>query len=244
MFSLFKNYIKDNGSGNIFNAKTIRNNKIKLKIHGNNNQIILADDLQVGKSKISIYGDNNLIHIGNNKNKKAKSHLIIGISGFNNNLNMADNIDFGTKMEINMGLNKYQDTHKSRIHIGENTSFGSIEILLLENNSEITIGADCLFSNNIRMRLSDTHAIMDMEGNLSNQGQSIEIGKHVWVGMDVKIGKNTKIADNSIVGWESVVTKHFEQTNIVIAGNPAKIVKENIQWSTESPQAVLDRMQK
>jgi len=46
--------------------------------------------------------------------------------------------------------------------------------------------------------------------------------------MDVKINKNTKISDDSIVGWGSIVTKKFEDKNIIIAGTPAKIVKRNI----------------
>lgn len=47
---------------------------------------------------------------------------------------------------------------------------------------------------------------------------------------DVKIGKNTKIPDNSIVGWGSIVTKVFNEPNIILAGIPAKIVKRGINW--------------
>ena len=63
-----------------------------------------------------------------------------------------------------------------------------------------------------------------------NFAQSIEIGKHVWIGKDVKIGKNVKIADNSIVGWGSIVTRKFDEPNVIIAGTPAKIVRRGINW--------------
>ena len=38
------------------------------------------------------------------------------------------------------------------------------------------------------------------------------------------------IADNSIVGWGSIVTKEFNEPNVIIAGIPAKIVKRGINW--------------
>ena len=33
----------------------------------------------------------------------------------------------------------------------------------------------------------------------------------------------------------SIVTKSFNEENCVIAGNPAKIVKRNIEWSSCKP---------
>ena len=71
-----------------------------------------------------------------------------------------------------------------------------------------------------------------MEGNEKNFGKSMEIGRHVGVGKDKKIGKNVRIVDNSIIGWGSIVTRSVEESNVVIAGNPAKVVKRNINWDS------------
>lgn len=60
--------------------------------------------------------------------------------------------------------------------------------------------------------------------------QSIEIGKHVWIGKDAKICKNVKLSDNSIVGWGSIVTKKFNEPNVIVAGIPTKIAKRGINW--------------
>ena len=54
----------------------------------------------------------------------------------------------------------------------------------------------------------------------------------MWVGNQVIILKGTEIADNCVVGSGSVVTKKFTN-NLVIAGNPARVVKENIDWKFE-----------
>lgn len=56
------------------------------------------------------------------------------------------------------------------------------------------------------------------------------------IGKDCKIGKNTKISSNSIVAWNSVVNKKFDESNVVIAGNPATIVKRNINWDARDIQ--------
>lgn len=239
MLRLCKIYIKDSGNNNSYNAKIIRKNKIRLRIFGNHNNIILADNFQVGPSKITVYGDHNLILLGDNNNKKAKSKLDFSLCGNNNQVQVEDGVNFGSAMEIVIGFKDYQSTNNAKVSISRDSSFGKTDMLLLEHNSEIKIGHNALFSQNVTLRLSDTHSVLDLDGKLLNYGKSIEIGDYVWVGIDVKFGKNTKIADHSIVGWGSVVTKKFEQPNVIIAGNPAKIVKENISWCGTSPENYL-----
>lgn len=47
----------------------------------------------------------------------------------------------------------------------------------------------------------------------------------VWIGNNVFIKEGIEIGNNVIIGANSVVTKSFE-SNIIIAGCPAKIVKD------------------
>lgn len=55
----------------------------------------------------------------------------------------------------------------------------------------------------------------------------IIIGENCWIGANVRICKGVTIGDNSIVAACSVVTKDVP-ANCIVAGNPAKIVKTNI----------------
>ena len=55
----------------------------------------------------------------------------------------------------------------------------------------------------------------------------IIIGENCWIGTNVRICKGVTIGDNSIVAACSVVTKDVP-ANCIVAGNPAKIVKTNI----------------
>ena len=64
-------------------------------------------------------------------------------------------------------------------------------------------------------------------------GAKVTVGDHVWIGRNVYIAKNTQIPSHSIVGWCSNVTSRFNEENVIIAGNPAKIVKRQIDWKHE-----------
>ena len=55
----------------------------------------------------------------------------------------------------------------------------------------------------------------------------IIIGRNCWIGSNVRICKGVTIGDNSIIAACSVVTKSVP-ANCIAAGNPAKIVKTDI----------------
>lgn len=55
--------------------------------------------------------------------------------------------------------------------------------------------------------------------------ETVVIGDNVWIGGDVTILPGVVIGDNVTIGAGSVVTKSFP-SNVVIAGNPAKIIKK------------------
>lgn len=109
-------------------------------------------------------------------------------------------------------------------------------LFLQDSDTSISIGCRCTISWEIDIWSTDVHTVKNLEGNVLNYSNSIEIGEHVWIGRDVKIGKNTKISKDSIIGWGSIVTKKFDEANVVIAGNPAQIVKRNINWDFRNIQ--------
>ena len=179
-------------------------------------------------------GDNNVINLISNKNIKA-----IIINGNNNSV-------ISSSKNINVTINIGTPDSPSEyciVKIGRCTSSNGIFIRLLENNSELNIGESCLFSTGINIFCSDTHSILNSKNGLINQGKKIIIGNRVWCGMDVKIGKNVEISDDTIIGWGSVVTKSFSQTNIIIAGNPAKVIKDNVHWDVNRPQFFLNKQE-
>jgi len=204
--------IKVSGKNNVFDKEKIKSLNADLNINGNNNEIIIGENCtSAQKLIINIFGDNNKVYIGDN--------IKIAIH---------------TKTTIQIGFPR-RDTKNCAVEIGSNSFVGGFSLKLLEYNSFVKIGENAQISASIEFWGTDGHAIFDNKTNeLQNYGTGIFIGKHCWIGHGVVIGKRARILDNSIVGINSVVASKFDEQNVVIAGNPARIVKRNINWSSAS----------
>ena len=111
------------------------------------------------------------------------------------------------------------------------TVSGSAQLRLVEPNSSIHIGQDCLISSVVIWN-TDTHTLYDERGRL-NVGRELRIGDHVWIGQNVHIGKNVHIPDHCVIGMGSVVTGQFDEPHCVIAGVPARVCKRGVMWARE-----------
>ncbi len=141
-------------------------------------------------------------------------------------------IEIGENASINNGEFWIEDDHNNVI-IGSNTHLcGKIHLACTEGKT-IRIGNDCLLSSEIVFRTGDSHSIVDLNGHRINSADDIEIGNHVWIGHRALIQKGVNISNNTVIATGAIVTKSFEETNIILAGVPAKIVKHSIDWRTE-----------
>lgn len=77
--------------------------------------------------------------------------------------------------------------------------------------------------------LDEDHHTIEYHGK-QDKPKAISIGRHVWVGSHVRILKGVQIADNCIVAANSVVTRSFAESNALIAGSPAEIIKRGVYW--------------
>lgn len=96
--------------------------------------------------------------------------------------------------------------------------------------ANINIGDECLFSNGVELHTSDYHSLMQ-NGVRYNRSSDIEVGKHTWLGLRTVVLKGIIIAPDTVVAACSVVTNSIYESNMLIAGSPAKVVKENIEWN-------------
>ncbi len=118
----------------------------------------------------------------------------------------------------------------SVIEIGHNTHFtGNIHIACTEGK-RIYIGERCLFSNQITLRTGDSHSILNKKGQRINHAEDIYIGAHVWVGQQVIILKGAKVEEESIIGTNALVTGKVFPKHSILAGIPAKVIKDGITW--------------
>ena len=93
----------------------------------------------------------------------------------------------------------------------------------------------CLFSSKIALFTSDGHTIIDdIKGKILNsRNGTIVIGNHVWVGNKVIVNKGVVISDDSVIGTGAIVTNAFDETNVIIAGVPAKVIKKEVNWCSK-----------
>ena len=115
----------------------------------------------------------------------------------------------------------------------------------IESVNRIEIGKDTAIAQNVHIIDNNTHPICpadrrymrhtphgsDYRQPWHSSSAPIMIGENVWVGSNVRICKGVTIGDNAIIAANSVVT-HNVPANAVAAGNPAKIVKEDIDKTT------------
>ena len=114
---------------------------------------------------------------------------------------------------------------ESLIIIGENIA--SNNGLLIVCAERIEIGNDCLIGKDVQMIDFDAHSLAPSERrNSIGKVKPIVIGRNVWFGNNSIILKGTEIGDNSVIGAGTVVTGGKFPSNVVIAGNPAKVVRE------------------
>lgn len=192
------------------------------KISKHRAKVVFNGTLLVG-CKIKCRGKNNKIIFNGNGGVKNTS---IVINGDNNTVFL----ESGVSMDGGAIL---LDGNGNEFIARKDTKFcGKIHIACIEG-TKVSVGEKSLFSSDITIRTGDSHSVVDMEGNRINPSKDVVIGNHVWVGNHVIITKGVCIPDNCIIGTGAVVTSVFEKTNSVIAGVPAKITKENINWRPE-----------
>ena len=143
-------------------------------------------------------------------------------------------IIIGDRWTIGEGCSFWMEGNNITITIGSGTTFTLLcHFNAQENGARIDVGEDCMFSNKIIVRTSDSHPIYDMSsGKRINSPKPVVIGKHVWIAPDSKIMKGAIIGDGCIIGSNTMVSKHIPENSLAV-GMPAKVVKEGIKWTRE-----------
>ena len=93
---------------------------------------------------------------------------------------------------------------------------------------EIRIGKGVAIARGVTIIDSDAHEIC-ISNEIQSMSAPVNIGEHVWIGTGATILKGVTIGNGAIVATGSVVTRNVPPQTIV-AGVPARIIKENVEW--------------
>ena len=184
-------------------------NKIKFNVDGKNNRIIFKPQKLIGNISINIFGDNNEVIFEEGFYLSSSLNIIIGQNHHN----------FGK-------------VYNSKFFIGKNTTVESLNYITFNSNTYCNIEENCMLSYGITLYNTDGHPIFDKDTRkIINKIKGITIGKHSWIGMNATILKNSFVPPNSIIGCNTVFSGGGKtHSYCAFAGNPARIVKENVDW--------------
>ncbi|MDI3090516.1 maltose acetyltransferase domain-containing protein [Priestia megaterium] len=109
------------------------------------------------------------------------------------------------------------------IFVGENF-FANFDCVILDI-CKVSFGDNCLLGPGVHIYTA-THPIDPNERNSGKEyPKPIIFGDNVWIGGSSVINPGVTIGDNVVIASGSVVTKDVPN-NVVVGGNPAKIIKK------------------
>lgn len=109
------------------------------------------------------------------------------------------------------------------LELGDNFAISASSTISCRKH--IKFGKDIQFSWDCLVMDSDTHIIMDEQGNCINPDKEIVFYDKVWIGNGCMILKGAHVPNNCVIGARSVVVGSKFDDHTIIAGNPAKSVK-------------------
>jgi acetyltransferase-like isoleucine patch superfamily enzyme len=129
----------------------------------------------------------------------------------------------GRHCRLFFGVGFYLRGSGARVTIGAHTYLNRrTEITCRER---ITIGERCAIAWDVNIMDTDAHTFEDRPDTAP-----VTIGDHVWIGAGAMVLKGVTIGDGAVVAARSVVTKDVPP-GVLVAGSPARVIREGVSWS-------------
>ena len=116
---------------------------------------------------------------------------------------------------------------KGKLFLGDN--------FVISSDSNIICHKKIYFENNILISWgvlimdTDFHPIF-CNDQLINPDEEIYVHQNVWICCNVTILNNSIINPNIVIGANSLVKGYLRSSDSIYAGNPVKLIKDNIKW--------------
>lgn len=203
-----------------------------LQIEGHDNQVAIGPGISTKETlTINVRGNHNKVVIDADVHFTDSS--LIRIEGNHNTIHIG---------RFNSGFYRLLVSgNQSKFHIRESVTSLGLELRASET-SEVDIGRDCSFEQDVIINASDIHGFYEQEsGERRNSPAKLTIGNHVWLGRGVFIGSGVSIGGGSVVEAMSCLAAGSKMSaNTLIAGHPAKQIAAGIAWTRQIYDALPD----
>lgn len=230
--------------GNVING-SVRNCKIIFK--GKNSLVTVGEGFRA-------HGDNCTIVVENNCNVQLGKCFQIGRDstmffrdgaqvtvGDYASLGNCTNIYCRGKIEIaeNFCMREYSEL---RVHgvlrLASWVYFQHHVTVYVPRKTEFIVGSDSGMSWYSKVLAGTGHSTYDMSHSIKLEDLSVNpdgiqrlvLGDHVWIGSGATLFNDVTVGDNAVVAANSSVYSGAFPANVMIAGNPAKVVAKSIDW--------------
>ena len=130
------------------------------------------------------------------------------------------------KGQIQVGYGSYiQVGENAELSVGDSFINREVKIIC---NKKMTIGDGCIMAMGTVIRDNDGGCHRILSPDYTN-AKPVRIGNHVWLGENSMVLKGVTIGDGAVIAASSVVTKDVPP-HCLVAGSPAKVIRENIEW--------------
>ena len=189
-------------------------------------KIILRNRIKENSKMCTLNGNNHLWGIG--------SSIQLQWGSSPEDIELRDHAEvYGTLISINHGKIIMDEWSK----LGEGCVVYSVNKVVIGKDAAIAANVT-ITDNNFHPTNPDDRRYMRHTPHNSRERSSansankpVIIGENVWIGSNARICKGVTIGDNAIIAACSVVTKDVP-ANSIAAGNPARIVKLDIDKET------------
>lgn len=159
-------------------------------------------------------------------------------------ITVGEKLSIGRYAWIEAVVESGAQTYNPVIKLG--IGFHASERLHISAINQIEIGDNCLFGSGVYISDHNHGAYKGAEQSHPDEAPvarklvshgPVVIGSNVWMGDNVIVVGPVRIGDGVVVGANSVVTRNIPD-NVIVAGVPAKIIKQfnatNSQWEVVS----------
>lgn len=125
----------------------------------------------------------------------------------------------GSRFQFNQ---PFRCDYGCNIFIGENF-FANFNLTILDE-AEVRMGNNVFIGPNVSIYTACHPLDAETRNRAVEWSEPVTIGDNVWIGGSVTILPGVTVGNNTVIGAGSVVTKDVPD-NVVVGGNPAKIIK-------------------